>query len=117
VLPLAQKAVALEPDNVLNVNTLGVVLYRLGRYQDSINCLEQNAKSDVDFFAFDGYFLAMAYQRLNNSTAARHWFDRSNTWFKQRRNLSAGLSQELTAFRAEAAALLGVKEFASKPSR
>src|SRR6266478_4032729 len=100
VLPLAQKAAALEPDNVMYVNTLGVVLYRLGRYQDAINCLEQNAKSDGDFFAFDAYFLAMAYQHLGNSAAAREWFERSNDWFKQRTDLAAVLSNELAAFRS-----------------
>jgi len=115
VLPLAEKAAAIEPDNVMYRNTLGVALYRLGRYQEAIKCLLENIKSDLDFFAFDGYFLAMAYQRVGSSAAARDWFERSNAWFKPRTDLPAGLSKELTAFRAEAAALLGIKDSASTP--
>jgi tetratricopeptide (TPR) repeat protein len=117
VLPLAQKAVALEPGNVMHVNTLGVVFYRLGRYQDTINCLEENAKSDADFFAFDGYFLAMAYHQLGNSRAARDWFERSNAWFKQRTDLPAVWSKELATFRSEAAALLGIRDSLSASGR
>jgi serine/threonine protein kinase/WD40 repeat protein len=117
VLPLAQKAVALEPGNVMHVNTLGVVFYCLGRYQDAIHCLEENAKSDADFFAFDGYFLAMAYHRLGNSSAARDWFERSDAWFKQHTDLPAVWSKELATFRSEAAALLGMKDSLSASGR
>jgi hypothetical protein len=48
--------------------------------------------------------------RDGNSAAARDWFERSNAWFKQRTDLSAAWSKELTGFRAEAAALLDIKD-------
>jgi serine/threonine protein kinase/WD40 repeat protein len=117
LLPLAQKAVQLEPNNDMYRNTLGVVLYRLGKYQEAIDCLQQNVKSDGDSYAFDGFFLAMAYHHLGNGAKARDWFEKSNAWFQRRKDLSAVWSQELTGFRAEAAELLGVKEFASTPAR
>jgi tetratricopeptide (TPR) repeat protein len=101
--------VQLEPDNGLYGNTLGVVLYRLGQYQEAIDCLEKNSKSDGEFFAFDGYFIAMAYQRLGNSATARDWFERSNAWAKDRSDLPAEQLRELADFRAETAALLGIK--------
>jgi tetratricopeptide (TPR) repeat protein len=101
--------VQLEPDNGLYGNTLGVVQYRLGQYQEAIDCLEKNSKSDGEFFAFDGYFIAMAYQRLGNSATARDWFERSNAWAKDRSDLPAEQLRELADFRAETAALLGIK--------
>src|SRR5262249_40279586 len=39
LLRLAHKAVEIEPYNVLYQNTLGVVLYRLGSYEEAIRCL------------------------------------------------------------------------------
>jgi tetratricopeptide (TPR) repeat protein len=114
-LPLVQQALQLDPDNTQYVNTLGVALHRLGRNQEAIACLEKNAKSNGEVFAFDGFFLAMAYHHIGDPDSARHWFDQSNAWFKQRTDLSADLSKELTAFRAEAAALLGIKDSVATP--
>ena len=40
-----------------------------------------NSKDNSEFFAFDGYFLAMSYHRLGNSAIARSWFERSTSQF------------------------------------
>jgi WD40 repeat protein len=114
-LPLAQKAVRLDPDRSIYRNTLGVVWYRLGRYQEAIACLEKTSKVNGDFNAFDGYFLAMSYQRLGRPETARDWFERSVTWSKSNRQLAAAQLAELAAFRAEAAAVLGIEAQAGLP--
>jgi len=113
VLLLAQKVAELEPFNSNYQNTLGVVFYRLGRYQDAVACLEPNRADSQELAAFDWYFLAMSYQRLGNAAKARAYFDRANAHVQESKNLSAAQVAELGAFRAEAAALLGLPE---KPS-
>ena len=107
-LSLAQKAVKLEPYNGYYCNTLGVVYYRLGRYQEAVDTLEGNSKLYPELTAFDGYFLAMSYHGLGNPASALGWFERSNAWAKQQPRLSDAELAELAAFRSEAAALLGI---------
>jgi serine/threonine protein kinase/WD40 repeat protein/tetratricopeptide (TPR) repeat protein len=109
VLALAQKSTELEPYNILYRNTLGVVFYRLSRYQEAIDCLEHNLKTNHDLAAFDLYFLAMSYQRLGQQAKAKDCFERANAWRQAHTNLSAAYTAELTAFHAEAAKLLGIK--------
>ena len=108
-MSLAQKAVEIEPYNGYYRNTLGVVCYRLGRYQEAVNHLERNSKLHPEFTAFDGYFLAMSYHRLGSPSTARAWFERSDTWTKQQSRLPAAQLAELAAFRAEAATVLGIE--------
>jgi serine/threonine protein kinase/WD40 repeat protein len=105
VLALAQKATDLEPHNVHYRNTLGVVFYRLNRYQEAIDCFEQNLETNQDFPAFDLYFLAMSRQRLGQPAKAKDCFDRANAW-RQTQTKSATNSAELTTVHAEAAKLL-----------
>jgi eukaryotic-like serine/threonine-protein kinase len=109
VLALAQKATELEPYNVLYRNTLGVVFYRLSRYQEAIDCFEHNLKANRDLAAFDLYFLAMSYQRLGQQAKAKDCFDRANAWRQSQPNLSPAHTAELATFRAEAAKLLGIE--------
>jgi tetratricopeptide (TPR) repeat protein len=108
VLELARKAVRIEPFNLDYQNTLGVVLYRLGHYQEAVDCLEHNLAAQPDNAAHDLYFLAMSYERLSRSEKARDCFHRANSWWQARPNLSSEHAAELAAFRAEAAALLGL---------
>lgn len=108
VLAIAQKAAELEPSSVLYQNTLGVVYYRLERYQDAVDCLEKNLIPNKDFAAFDLYFIAMSYAKLGQPAKARDYYNRANDWVKERAGLASGHLQELKAFRAEAEALLGM---------
>ncbi len=62
VVGLAKQAVAAYPGNPGIGNTLGVALYRAGRYEDGIRQLEGVAKAQRDgATAQDGLFLAMAH--------------------------------------------------------
>ena len=107
-LPLARKAVELEPTQSDYVNTLGVALYYTEHFADAIPVLErslreQAGKSD----AFDLLFLAMCHHRLGDATKAKVCLERGKQWFQNNKTrLRAEWIEELTAFQAEADAVL-----------
>jgi tetratricopeptide (TPR) repeat protein len=105
-LPLAQKAVRIVPENSLYRNTLGVVYYRLGQWDAAVETLQhslQNSKNE----AHDLFFLAMSYQQLGEATKARDCYERALRWWKAQGPLMPSDDvEELSAFRAEADALL-----------
>jgi tetratricopeptide (TPR) repeat protein len=106
---LARRAVELAPGQQLSLNTLGVALYRVGQDAEAIPVLEQSlvvGKREYD--AFDLFFLAMAHHRLGHRDQARAAFDRAVRWLDAQKNLPAHHVSELTAFRAEAEAVLGL---------
>ncbi len=86
---LARQAVALAPDQSIYLNTLGVALYRAGRYAEAVDVLERSlAAGRGEFDAFDLFFLAMAHHQLGiirarpepastgpcgGGTGKRHW--------------------------------------------
>jgi tetratricopeptide (TPR) repeat protein len=115
-LPLARKAVELEPQNDHYVNTLGVALYRNGELKEAIPVLQKSlaaGKGAAD--AFDLFFLAMCYHRLGDPAKARDHYDRADAWFQQRRSkLPPAWVTELTEIQAEARALLALPEASSK---
>jgi tetratricopeptide (TPR) repeat protein len=115
-LPLARKAVELEPQNNLYVNTLGVALYRNGEFQEAIPVLQKSLTAGTGAAdAFDLIFLAMCYHCLGEPAKARDHYDRAAAWFEQRRcKLPAPWVTELTEFQAEARALLALPEASSK---
>jgi WD40 repeat protein len=107
-LRLAQKAVQLEPKNPVCRNTLGVVYYRAGEYRRAADTLRANLTGPDDrYLAFDLYFLAMSHQRLGEAERAREYFDWAVRWSRARTDLSPEQDKELSAFRAEAEAVLG----------
>jgi WD40 repeat protein/tetratricopeptide (TPR) repeat protein len=92
---LAEKAVADQPGGAGVGNTLGVALYRAGKFEEAIRRLNEAGKRRADarkkqaagagaspaegpFAAWDWLFLAMAHQRLGHTTEARAWLDRAN---------------------------------------
>jgi len=106
-LTLARRAVELAPGEQTSLNTLGVGLYRAGRYAEAVPVLKQSLAAGKDQFdAFDLFFLAMARHRLGDRAAARADFDRAVTWLKDHPNLDSRYLTELSAFRAEAEAVL-----------
>jgi eukaryotic-like serine/threonine-protein kinase len=106
-LALARRAVDLNPDSGTCLNTMGVVLYRAGRYDEAIAMLERSRAANRGAFdGFDLFFLAMAHQRLGHRAEARDGFDRAVRWMRQPGNLVAEQVRELEAFRAEAEAVL-----------
>jgi WD40 repeat protein/tetratricopeptide (TPR) repeat protein len=104
---LAKKAVALSPGKATFLNTLGISLYRARRYADAVSTLEQSlAASRGKSAAFDLFFLAMARHRLGQTVQARDSFDRAVRWWGEQKQLAEPYAEELTAFRAEAEAVL-----------
>jgi serine/threonine protein kinase/WD40 repeat protein/tetratricopeptide (TPR) repeat protein len=106
-LELIRKALDYEPENAYYLNTLGVVLYRNGQLQEALAALEISlAASQGQTDAFDLFFLAMCHARLGDPAKAKDCFDRAVRWWAGRKDLSAQWVAELTAFRAEAEAVL-----------
>jgi serine/threonine protein kinase/Flp pilus assembly protein TadD len=99
------------------VNTLGVALYRAGRFAQSIECLQEAVQAHAKGGdAWDFLFLAMAHQQLGQTPEARPWYDKAVEWIeknKQSVEKNKPNQAELRRFRAEAAALLGL---ADKPA-
>jgi WD40 repeat protein/tetratricopeptide (TPR) repeat protein len=106
-LALARRAVDLAPGEGVFFNTMGVVLYRAGRYDEAIAMLEcSRAAHRGAFDGFDLFFLAMAHQRLGHPEAARYDFDRAVRWMGEQKHLVERQARELDDFRAEAEAVL-----------
>ena len=83
----------------------GMALYRLGRWDEAIAALTRANELEHDRgFAFNGYFVAMAYQRKGNAVLARDWFNRSVAWMTEHRTNDPNAF----SYRAEAMAVLGL---------
>jgi serine/threonine protein kinase/tetratricopeptide (TPR) repeat protein/WD40 repeat protein len=107
-LQLAKRAVQLRPGDRSPLNTLGVAQYRSALYQEAVVSLEKAlAARQGGYIALDLYFLAMAHYRLGDRSKAQDCYDRAVRWTQEQEGkLPANLVRELTAFRAEAEALL-----------
>jgi hypothetical protein len=78
VLRAAEKAFGPKP-NVYQLNTLGLIVYRAGRFEDAVKRMEETValrdKADPDhdlFIACDSCILAMAHARLGHADEARN---------------------------------------------
>jgi eukaryotic-like serine/threonine-protein kinase len=108
-LRLVERAVESDPARGIFLNTLGVVQYRMGRYDAAIATLERNlAKNRGQLAGYDLVFLAMAHHRLGHRREARACYDRALQWIGRQNDLSKQNAEELAAFRAEADAVLAV---------
>lgn len=107
-LPLALRAVELEPANANWINTLGVVYYRLGRFDEAVETLNRSIATDEDGgSAIDFFFLAMSYHQLGQPDKAQENYDKAVEWWDANKPLSTMHEKELIAFRAEADVLIG----------
>jgi tetratricopeptide (TPR) repeat protein len=107
-LALAERALALRPGDGYVLNTVGVVYYRLGWYEQARAMLQRSLRAQ-GAQAFDLFFLSMCAARSGDRDEARECYDRAVAWVQQRQGkLPADWRRELDAFRAEAADLLGV---------
>jgi serine/threonine protein kinase/WD40 repeat protein/Tfp pilus assembly protein PilF len=101
-LTLARLAAGARPNNVDILNTLGAVLYRVGRYAEAVTALERSLAADHgEYDAGNLFFLAMSHHRLGNPTRARDCFDRAMAWLRSRQPSQYAFS-ELADFQAEA---------------
>jgi tetratricopeptide (TPR) repeat protein len=107
-LPLAQKAVKFVPDNCLCLNTLGVVLYWLGRYSQAMEKLERSLRdSKGETAAINLFFLAMCHARLGDTAKAKDCYERAvHLLEEQQDKLHPCWRNELDTFRAEAREVL-----------
>jgi eukaryotic-like serine/threonine-protein kinase len=104
---LGRRAVDLQPGKFIYLNTLGVVLYRAGRYGEAIPILERSLTVNRgEISAYDLVFLAMAHHRLGHRAEARIDFDRALQLLREPHGLNSNSIQELAGFRAEAEAVL-----------
>ena len=88
-----------------------MALYRNGEWKAAIEALEKSIGIS-GYSAFDGFFLAMAREKLGESVRARAEYDRALDWMKQVKSKD----DELRRSRAEAAELLQIINLpASKP--
>jgi tetratricopeptide (TPR) repeat protein len=103
---LAKKAVALAPTEGNFWNTLGVAQYRAKDWKAAIAALDKSMKLRQGGDSSDWFFLAMASWQLGEKEQARKWYHQAVQWMDK----NQPQNEELRRFRAEAAALLGVKE-------
>ena len=91
------------------VHTCGVILFRLGRWDDAIEALGLSMKMRKGGDPNEWFFLAMAEFRRGHEDEARAWYDRSLVWLGQLKHRDP----DLDSYRAETEALLGIKPEAS----
>ncbi len=106
-LELCGRAVALMPGEAAPLNTMGVIQYRAGRYDEAIATLERSlAAGSGQFDGFDLFFLAMAHHRLGHPEEARACFDRGLRWLADPHGLNERNTKEIAGIRAEAEKVL-----------
>ncbi len=115
---LARRAVDLSPWDPVCVSTLGVALYRAGRYAESITILERSLEAGHgETEACDLLFLAMAHHRLGQAELASARLERAARWMQKHPDpyqrgpeepvaFGERRGGQLAAFRAEAEAVL-----------
>jgi serine/threonine protein kinase/tetratricopeptide (TPR) repeat protein len=101
---LAKKAAQLVPNRFEPWGNLGLALYRNGEWKGAIEALQKSnqIKEHGDQF----FLLAMAHWQLGDKEKASQYFHQAVTWMDK----NDPKDEDLRRHRAEAAALLGVKE-------
>jgi serine/threonine protein kinase/tetratricopeptide (TPR) repeat protein len=102
----AKKAVELAPKEGSYWNTLGVAHYRAGAWKEAIAALEKSMEFRKGGNSADWFFLAMCHEKLGDKEKARQWYDKAMKWMDK----NDPANEELRGFRAESAAVLGIKD-------
>jgi serine/threonine protein kinase/WD40 repeat protein len=104
---LAQQAVDFDPNNSVYLNTLGVVLYRVGKFNEAVEALEKSiARAPGRYDGINLYFLSMCHMKLGDPAKARDCFEKAVKWGNQQKQLSPVRVKELKESRSEAEAAL-----------
>ena len=110
-LPLALQIVKARPDSRNVHHTLGVVHYRLGRYEEAIEILQKTIElNEFDIgvgTAEELFFLAMAEWQLGNREQARTLYHQGVEWMAQNETLAL-FTDQFIVYRFEAAKLMGI---------
>jgi tetratricopeptide (TPR) repeat protein len=101
----AKKAIDLVPQDGHFWNTMGVAHYRAANYKPAAEALQKSMQLRKGGDSFDFFFLAMAHWQLGDKKLARKWYGQAVRWMEKNRPQD----EEMARFRAEAAALLGIK--------
>ena len=72
---------SLSPIMSIIPHALGLVYYRLGRWQESIDKFEEAYR--MHDRRFDGHFLAMAYHQIGDTDKAKHWYEHSHAEYSK----------------------------------
>jgi len=102
---LAQQAVAGARENGNYWRTLSGAHYRAGDWNAAVVAVEKSMEFRPSSRS-NWLFLAMAHWQQGDKEQARHWYDEAVGWMEKNRPDD----DELHCLRAEAAALLGLKE-------
>jgi serine/threonine protein kinase/WD40 repeat protein/tetratricopeptide (TPR) repeat protein len=106
-LKLIQEAIHEQPENAIFLNTLGVVQYHNGQYQEALVTLDKSlAAGQGESDAYDLFFLAMCHVKLGDRKKAKECFDRAVRWWEGKKGLRAEEVEDLKTFRVEAEAVL-----------
>jgi serine/threonine protein kinase len=102
----ASKAIARNSPSADAWRTLGIAEYRLGAHAKAIAAFEKALTLQKDNPLSEQFFTAMAHWRLGQEQQARQWFEKAATSM----NETGRQDDDLVRFRAEAAALLGIRD-------
>jgi Tfp pilus assembly protein PilF len=104
---LARRAVRTNTQSANFRNTLGVILYRAGQYQEAVaelnEAIQRHSKGGT---AADFLFLAMAHHQLGQADEARQWLDRAKKEVEKNPPVFWSDQVELQLFRREAETLI-----------
>ncbi|MBN2474695.1 MAG: tetratricopeptide repeat protein [Pirellulales bacterium] len=103
---LAEQATSRVPQNAAYCNTLATALYRVGRWQPSVETLQEAIRLRGKTNAWDSFFLAMAWHQLGLRDEAAESYRHAQQWMDEN---CPGNSQ-LKRIRDEAATLLGAQQ-------
>lgn len=78
-----------KPERKELLNTMGVLLYRAGRFQDAVTMLNESiTQNDNRGIVEDWVFLSMAYRRLGREDEAIRWLEQSRVGIKNARGIT-----------------------------
>ncbi len=103
---LARRAIEQAPDCAELRLALGMALFRAGDCKATIESLESSMDRNTGGHAMDWLILSMAHWKRGDKPRARTLYDRAVAWMAKNRPKD----DELSRFRDEAAALLGLND-------
>jgi tetratricopeptide (TPR) repeat protein len=124
---LAEQALESDPENEQHLRTLGVILYRAGRFDEALEKLSQVAVRWEETGqlptrtspAYTWYFLAMAHHRLGHAEEARTWLGKAVERAEKEIAGDASWNRKLTLrlLRAEAESMIKGEETEDRGQR